>query len=135
MLLGWLSGHAPGARAAEGSDRSPKPRNCCSKRSSSAPADKRPDPQTIKLLRESAGLGGLVAQDILGQLYLNGSGAVRDQAEALKWFKRAAEGGLAMGQDHLGNLYENGAGTRHQSRAGLHFIRETRGPGIKRRAV
>jgi TPR repeat protein len=69
------------------------------------------EPQTIKLLQDAANLGQTEAQDIIGQLYLNGAGLPRDSAKAFNWFKRAAEGGLAMGQDHLANLYENGVST------------------------
>jgi TPR repeat protein len=65
-------------------------------------------PETLRLVEESAALGNAEAQDTLGQLYVNGSGVKRNDAEAYRWFELASKSGFALAQDHLGNMLANG---------------------------
>jgi len=57
--------------------------------------------------------GNVVAQLVLGEMYVNGSaqGIVpKDYAQAAVWFRKAAEQGDADAQDELASLYYNGQG-------------------------
>lgn len=52
--------------------------------------------------RESAARGEATGQYNLGQIYLNGQGVSRDDAEGMKWVKKAADQGLASAQESMG---------------------------------
>jgi TPR repeat protein len=50
------------------------------------------------------------AQHLLGLMYGNGKGVLKDDKEAAKWFLKAAEQGNASAQYSLGSMYKNGDG-------------------------
>lgn len=50
-------------------------------------------------------------QQYLGEMYANGMGVAKDEAEALRWFTMAAEQGVASAQMRVGEMYLNGMGT------------------------
>jgi hypothetical protein len=50
------------------------------------------------------------AQNNLGNLYANGEGVPKNDAEAVKWYRLAADRGYAIAQVSLGNMYGKGAG-------------------------
>ncbi len=54
--------------------------------------------------------GDPAAQYQLGQLYAEGLGTARDEAEALRWIRRAAERDYPLAQYVLGVAYEEGQG-------------------------
>ncbi len=54
--------------------------------------------------------GDPAAQYQFGQLYAEGQGTARDEAEALRWIKRAAAGGYPVAQYVLGAAYQEGRG-------------------------
>ena len=60
--------------------------------------------------RPLAEAGDAVAQFNLGQMYREGKGVPKDDAEAVKWYRLAAEQGVAKAQLNLGNMYNNGHG-------------------------
>ena len=58
----------------------------------------------------AAQAGDAGAQYILGVMYANGTGVIKDAAEAVRWFRLAADQGLAAAQFSLGLMYANGSG-------------------------
>jgi TPR repeat protein len=61
--------------------------------------------------RPLADQGNVLAQLILGQMYLKGGGGVpQDYAQALVWYRKAADQGNAAAQGMLGRMYANGHG-------------------------
>jgi len=64
----------------------------------------------LKLARPLADQGNARAQSLLGLLYSNGRGVVRDDPQAARWFQLAAEQGDASAQFNLGVMYAEGHG-------------------------
>jgi TPR repeat protein len=61
--------------------------------------------------RPLADQGNVLAQLILGQMYLKGGGGVpQDSAQALVWYRKAADQGDAAAQGMLGKMYARGQG-------------------------
>ncbi len=58
----------------------------------------------------AAQAGDATAQRHLGWMYLDGTGVIKDGAEAVRWFRLAADQGDAAGQFALGLMYEDGIG-------------------------
>lgn len=56
--------------------------------------------------------GHVLAQTLVGSLYVYGEGVERDDAKAAHWFLLAANGGSAQAQYNLGILYEKGWGLK-----------------------
>ena len=54
--------------------------------------------------------GDPAAQYQLGQLYAEGLGTARDEAEGLRWIKHAADGGYPVAQYVVGVAYQEGRG-------------------------
>ena len=54
--------------------------------------------------------GNAVAQLLLGDMYANGEGVPRDEAQTVTWYRKAAEQGIADAQNNLGGMYANGEG-------------------------
>ena len=75
-----------------------------------------------KTLEQARG-GDVNAQNILGALYLAGTGTARSEAEAFNWFKRAAEQGHAAAQANLGTLYIEGIGVAKDLNRGAELFR------------
>ena len=65
---------------------------------------------SFKETKAKAEKGDAEAQVNLGLMYANGSGVVKDEAEAVKWYRKAAEQGLADAQLSLGFMYDDGNG-------------------------
>ena len=66
--------------------------------------------QALELLRPIAEEGNIIAQGLLGQMYLKGEGVTQDYQQAAKWYRLAAEQGDAYSQYNLGSSYFYGAG-------------------------
>jgi TPR repeat protein len=47
---------------------------------------------------------------MIGRLYFDGRGVIRDFTQAATWFRRAAEAGVLMAQWDLGLMYYHGYG-------------------------
>ncbi|PYM14465.1 MAG: sel1 repeat family protein [Verrucomicrobia bacterium] len=60
--------------------------------------------------KQKAEQGDAIAQNLLGQLYLQGQGTRQDPKAAAEWFKKSAEQGHGDGQFNLGTLFEAGQG-------------------------
>ena len=63
--------------------------------------------ESIEQARESAEMGDMRAQFILGYAYEQGIGVIEDKAEGIKWLRIAAEQGYALAQYQLGLRYAN----------------------------
>lgn len=64
----------------------------------------------VKLNRKLAEQGDASAQNILGNLYIRGTGVEQNNTEGAKWLRNAAEQGYVMAQLKLGDCYANGKG-------------------------
>jgi len=60
--------------------------------------------------KKKAEAGDAEAQCVLGVMYANGKGVLKDDEEAVKWYRKAAVQGNAKAQFNLGIAYENGLG-------------------------
>ncbi len=70
------------------------------------------DPATVvERLRLYAEQGEAQLQLLLGQLLINGVGALRDPHEALRWFRAAARARVPMAMNMVGRCHEYGLGT------------------------
>lgn len=63
---------------------------------------------TLRLARPLADQGDARAQALMGLLYVNGRGVLRDDREAMKWFRSAADQGDATAQLQIGMMYYDG---------------------------
>jgi len=64
----------------------------------------------LRLARPLADQGNARAQALLGLVYSNGRGVVRDDPQAARWFRLAAEQGDAPAQFNLAVMYAEGHG-------------------------
>ena len=64
----------------------------------------------LKLLQPIAEKGNVIAQGLLGQMYLRGQGININYQQALKWNRLAAEQGNVNAQANLGLMYGHGKG-------------------------
>lgn len=76
--------------------------------------DKRLEPPNFeegaKFIRATAEHGDQYAQDVLGGLYAQGKGVMKDFIEAAKWYRRSAEQGNNSAQSMLASAYLDGRG-------------------------
>ena len=68
------------------------------------------DPDQITETRRLAEKGDARAQLILGLMYANGRGVLKDDAEAVRWYRLAADQGHVTAQHNVGFMYANGEG-------------------------
>ena len=66
--------------------------------------------EETKVIIAKAEQGDAEAQSLLGYMYINGEGVLKDYKEAVKWIRKAAEQGYAEAQYNLGLRYVNGEG-------------------------
>jgi uncharacterized protein len=67
-------------------------------------------PTAVKLYQAGAEKGHAESQNMLGQLYQNGSGLPKDLEKAYAWYQKAADARLPVAENNLGILYLNGLG-------------------------
>lgn len=87
-------------------------------------------PPSIQRVLPLAEQGSAKAQYLLGQMYTEGRGAPKDDAEAVKWLQKAAEQGLAQAQNDLGVKYEWGIGVSRDYAIALKWYRSAADQGI-----
>jgi len=68
--------------------------------------------------------GHASAQGILGLMYANGQGVLKDDKEAVKWVRKAAEQGHASAQYNLGVMYDNGRGVLKDDKEAVKWYRK-----------
>ena len=71
--------------------------------------------QRLYWLNEAAKNGHDIAQNALGELYLDGDGVKKDYRIAAYWFGQSAKNGYAHGQYSLGICYANGIGVEQST--------------------
>ena len=74
----------------------------------------------IKPLAEQ---GNVDAQHVLGVMYANGRGVMKDEKKAVKWYQLAAERGLAEAQFNLSLMYDNGQGVIEDDKMAVKWLR------------
>lgn len=104
--------HATGAPAAE------------SREQNSSPAS---DFNQTKMKAEQ---GDAVAQNRLGELYLNGQGVRPDSKAAAEWFTRSAQQGYGLAQLNLGMLFEAGQGVAIDYGQAVNWYRKAAEQGL-----
>ena len=71
----------------------------------------------------AAQAGDASAQFNLGLMYDNGTGVLKDAAEAVRWYRLAADQGLAFAQYNLGAMYANGTGVLKDGAEAVRWFR------------
>jgi TPR repeat protein len=71
---------------------------------------KRPNAETLSIIKRDADREIAVAQLTLGNIYFTGKGLACDYLKAFDWYRRAAENNNAKAQAKLGRLYWAGKG-------------------------
>jgi len=99
--------------------------------STDAPSSPQQPAKTVDfdLTRTRAEQGDAAAQNLLGELYLNGQGIRPDSKTAAQWFTRSAELGHAPAQLNLGMLFEAGQGVPADYARALDWYRKAAGQG------
>jgi TPR repeat protein len=88
-------------------------------------------PAQIEDWRKRAEQGNASAQRILGVIYENGDGIVRqDYKLAVHWYRKAAEQGYAMAQWRLGWMYYIGQGVPQNHKLAVHWFRKAAEQGM-----
>jgi hypothetical protein len=80
--------------------------------------------EAYELIVSLAEKGIAEAQVGLGDMYLNGFGVSRDDAEAAKWYRKAAEQGHAEGQYKLGYMHDFGWGVSNDDAEAVKWYRK-----------
>jgi TPR repeat protein len=83
----------------------------------------------MRLIGPLAATGNAAAQNLLGNMYVNGEGIPQNYPQALKWYRLAADKGLAQAQYNLGLLYTNGSGVQQDDQAAVSWYRKAAGQG------
>jgi uncharacterized protein len=85
-----------------------------------------------KALIAKAEQGDAEAQSLLGYMYINGEGVLKDYKEAVKWIRKAAEQGYAEAQSNLGVMYANGRGVSQDYKEAVKWFRKAAEQGYAR---
>ena len=78
--------------------------------------------QALELLHPLAEEGNVIAQGLLGQMYLRGEGVNQDYQQALKWCRLAAEQGDVYSQGKLGGMYGAGLGVVQDNKEAVKWL-------------
>jgi TPR repeat protein len=74
--------------------------------------------------------GDAAAQNLLGELYLNGQGVRPDSKAAAEWFTRSAQQGHGLAQLNLGMLFEAGQGVAVDYAQAVEWYRKAAEQGL-----
>ena len=77
----------------------------------------------LKLLKPIAEKGDVIAQGLLGQMYLRGQGVTKDYQQAFKWNQLAAKQGNVNAQANLGLMYGHGKGVKQDYHQAVKWYR------------
>jgi len=83
----------------------------------------------MRLWRPLADQGDATVQNLLGQMYREGTGVPQDYAAALSWYQKAADQGNAPAQFNLGFMYFNGLGVPQDYPAAMSWYRRAADQG------
>lgn len=94
-------------------------------------ANRRGDYATaVPLYRSLAEQGDARAQNSLGDMYANGRGVAKDDAEAVQWIRKAADQGFAEGQNNLAAMYATGRGVAKDDTQAVEWLRKAADQGL-----
>ena len=79
--------------------------------------------QVLELLRPIATEGNVIAQGLLGQMYLRGEGVAQNYFKAIKWCYMAAKQGNTNAQANLGLMYGRGIGVKQDYHQAVKWYR------------
>jgi TPR repeat protein len=83
----------------------------------------------LRLWHPLADQGNATVQNLLGQMYRQGTGVPQDYAAAMSWYQKAADQGNAPAQFNLGFMYFNGLGVPHDYGAAMSWYRRAADQG------
>jgi len=83
-----------------------------------------------KLLTSLAKVGDARAQNMLGNIEINGLGMKVDISDAFHWYQQAAKQGYDMAQFNLGNMYRSGRGTRQNDQRASYWYAQASNQGF-----
>jgi TPR repeat protein len=81
------------------------------------------------LLQQSAKQNCALAQNDLGDMYLQGTGVAHDPGQALEWYRKAALQNDAMGQNNVGVMYLHGSGVQRDPKQALDWFMKASAQG------
>jgi len=81
--------------------------------------------EAAKKYHKAAIKGNVVAQQLLGSLYMNGLGVEQDITKAIYWFQKAADQDEAIAQYYLGILYLKGDGVEPDTSKAVHWLHKS----------
>lgn len=93
-------------------------------------AEKEGYAEEAKLALQKAEQGDVLAQKVIGMMYLKGSGVRKDEAAGVKWGSKAAEHGKAEDQFAMGELYKYGNGVKKDYAEALKWYRKAAEQGL-----
>ena len=93
------------------------------------PAPSETPAELLRDTRRKADKGDPIAQFELGNMYANGAGTLKNDAEAVIWFRRAAEHGNADAQYTLALRYDNGQGVEKDGSQALDWYQKAAAQG------
>ena len=64
-------------------------------------------------------------QYLLGRMYGNGVGVLKDASLAFEWYLKSAEQGYAAGQNNVGYCYKNGVGVAKDESLAIEWFRKS----------
>jgi TPR repeat protein len=79
--------------------------------------------------RSSADQGHADAQYILGLMYGEGKGVLKDHKQAVHWYRKAADQGDAQAQYNLGVMYGEGSGVLKDDKQAVQWYRKAADQG------
>lgn len=80
------------------------------------------DYQEVNFWHKTADHGVASAQYKLGEMYANGQGLPKDDAEAARWYRKAADQGIEAAQYKLGEMYSSGRGVPKDDAEAFHWF-------------
>lgn len=80
-------------------------------------------------LTKAATQGHVLAQELLGAMYLSGEQIPKDYAQALMWLTKAAEQGNVDAQVYLGYMYKDGLGVAKDREAAISWYKKASAQG------
>jgi TPR repeat protein len=83
----------------------------------------------LRLWRPLADQGNATVQNLLGQMYRQGTGVPQDYAAAMSWYQKAADQGNASAQFNLGFMHFNGLGVPSDYAAAMSWYRRAADQG------
>jgi hypothetical protein len=87
-------------------------------------------PAILRLLVPLANKGVAQAEYNLAEMYADGQGVPKDDAQAASWFQKAADQGYAAAEYNLGAAYFNGEGVAHDPVIGVDWFRKAADQGM-----